>query len=85
MRDGGQLVDVGVGKILSAHSSFGNRSRSRIPVIFPLKTTFDNYTYEKVKALRLHLSLNTNPFWTFLYSPVSLSFCVFFFDFLIEI
>lgn len=41
MRDGGQLVDAGVSKILSAHSSFENRSRSRTPIIFPLHPSQD--------------------------------------------
>lgn len=41
MRDGGQLVDGCVSKILSAHRSFGNRSCKRTSVIFLLHPSLD--------------------------------------------
>lgn len=58
MRDGGQLVDAGVSKILSAHRSFGIRSRSRTPVILALHRS-QGYILATAHMRRWKISLDS--------------------------
>ena len=58
MRDGGQLVDAGVSKILSAHRSSGIRSRSRTPVILALHRS-QGYILATAHMRRWKISLDT--------------------------
>lgn len=73
MRDGGQFVDAGVSKILSAHHSFENDSFRRTSVIFPLHP-FQNYIrkvqlWEGERSAQSR-SLNITSLWICLYCSV---------------